>query len=122
MRQELIDKLYNDFPKLFREDFDNFWIDQDGWFNLIYDLSSEINSIISLADNPENYYLIQVKCKFSGLRYYMSKTTKEMDDIISLFEIKSYNTCILCGKDKDISQHKKHTRFYDLCETCSSIQ
>jgi hypothetical protein len=126
MRQELIDKLYNDFPKLYRKDFNNFWITYDGWFDLIYDLSKEINSIIinleSFGEDIDNYYLVQIKEKFGSLRYYLQQSTKEMDDIIAIFENKSYDICALCGKDKGPRSAKESAWGLNFCETCNIIK
>lgn len=126
INQELIDKLYKDFPKLYREGFDNFWISYNGWFDLIYDLSATINSIIvELELNGEivdNYYLVQVKEKFGGLRFYLQQSTKEMDDIIAIFENKSYDICAQCGKDKGPRIRNESAWNVNFCETCNIIK
>ncbi len=120
MNNELQDKLIKEFPNLFiNERFDGFWVD-DSWYNLIYNLSKDINNIISLMppDKQLNYYAVQIKDKFGGLRYYVSASTPEINELISIAENESYTICYGCtGKiDKKKDWNTNH------CEKCSTIK
>src|SRR6266581_2920382 len=105
MRQELQDKLRADFPDLWAERMDGFWC-SDGWHDLIYNLSKQINDIRKTLTNDisSNYQVVQVKEKFSGLRYYLSSSTPEMNELISIAENKSYDICGACGGEKGPSE------------------
>jgi len=89
----------------------------DGWFLLIDLLSrallpyvDEVNKkeeewfnqqdeeTKQMMVEPSKFGVVQVKQKFAGLRYYVSHSTKEISDIIDLFERLSYSTCEVCGK------------------------
>ena len=106
---ELQDKLHKDFPSLYSNLNDNFWI-PEGWYDFVYNLSSDVYEEIQKLDESikNDYYVVQVKIKFSGLRYYMSKSTPTIDEIISIYENKSYDICVYCGKD--------------LCTACAIIK
>ncbi len=122
MHKELQDKLFKEFPNLFVNNrFDQFWV-SDGWFNLIYDLSIEINNIINERSlDKELYYVVQTKSKFYSLRYYMNQSTPEMNELISMAENKSYNICTICGKDTE--NMKRKGMWSDVaCETCTMIK
>lgn len=78
MHQTLTQKLYNEFPELYKgNDKSNQescmpWGFEhgDGWFMIIYDLSADIMEICRKEgiDTPE---VMQVKEKMGSLRYYI---------------------------------------------------
>ena len=72
----------------------------DGWFDIIYELSAELERLIKTLypEERNNYYAVQVKEKFGLLNFYMSKTTKEMCLSIGKAEGKSASTCEECGQ------------------------
>ena len=65
---------------------------EKGWHPLIKELISKIKKI------DKNIKVEQVKEKFGGLRFYISPAVKEVFDLISEYESKSYETCEFCGK------------------------
>lgn len=103
MNKEQTEKLYQDFPNLYKQHklpmtqtnmcwgFDV----SDGWFKLIYDLSK---AITELDDTIE---ASQVKEKFGTLRFYTSggkrKSFDKVCDLISKAENLSSKTCEQCG-------------------------
>ena len=103
MNQELTQKLYDDFPELFRgkdksmrETLMCFGFDcRDGWFRIIYELSSDIMKLSEQAgtEPPE---VVQVKEKFGGLRYYVHGATQAIDSRIQEAEAQSLQTCEIC--------------------------
>jgi hypothetical protein len=123
VKQELQDQLFKKFPNLFINDrFDGFWID-DSWYDLIYNLSDSINNIISLMpqDKQLDYFVVQIKNKFGLLRYYLNKSTPEINELISLAENESYFICYGCsGKIEEES--KKDSWNVNHCNKCSIIK
>jgi len=114
MNTELTQKIFDDFPRLFKgKDYGmqvnlmcfGFEVD-DGWFNIIYELCAGIEAEfkkLSEAQQAEalkedHYIAAQVKEKFGGLRFYMEGETKEMSDLISKAEEASFKTCEVCGE------------------------
>ena len=91
----------------------------DGWFDLIYALSNNLNELIKQVNKPAHYRVVQVKSKFAELRYYMDCTTAEMDAIISRAEELSRKTCEYCGKpgNRDMKDYWLHVR----CESCATL-
>lgn len=108
MKHELEQKLKQDFPQLYRYLYESpqitcmaFGIQiSDGWFQLLYDLSTQINNEINkLSELDRNkYYFVQIKEKFASLRIYMSGTTKNIDNLITAAEEKSQTICEFCGE------------------------
>jgi len=90
----------------------------DGWFQLIYDLSKEILRVMDNTpdDSFENFIVLQVKEKFGGLRYYVGAANTQIFDIIHKAEEKSMRTCERCGKRGTLSI--RGGWFKTLCAKC----
>jgi len=111
MNQELTNKLYKDFPELFRgrgksmgESAMCFGFDcRDGWFQIIYDLSAEIMTLAEQAgiEAPE---MVQVKEKFGGLRYYVDGGNGAIFSCIQKAGDESMDVCEICGNAGKIRQ------------------
>ena len=129
MKTELDKQLCEEFPLLYADRNATMYetcmcwgFPGDGWFDIIYELSSQLEPLIQkwIDENPENcirckkhknehdgdceFKLLhpraaQVKEKFGGLRFYMDYATKEMNKLVSKTESKSYVTCEYCGKE-----------------------
>ena len=113
MRKDLDEKLCEKFPLLYADRKASMrttcmcwgFSCGDGWFELIWDLSSKLEPLIEqwITENPEHKdshpRASQVKEKFGSLRFYMSCGTDEMYNLISEAESKSYQTCESCGKE-----------------------
>lgn len=71
----------------------------DGWFQLIWDLSTKIDN--HLKTHPElkkDFLPTQVKEKFGGLRFYYVGGDETISKYVEEAEAKSYTICELCGK------------------------
>jgi len=66
----------------------------DGWYKLLDDLMTEIEKI----DTEKKVEVHQVKEKSGGLRFYAENTSNEIEDIISRYMDRSYQTCEICGQ------------------------
>lgn len=108
MDQRLDAQLVEEFPNLYRDRHGNpqhtcmCWgfSCSDGWFELIYDLSSKLETLILQLpeDQREHCKASQVKEKFGGLRFYMDGATKEMRALIREAEDLSVHICDVCGQ------------------------
>lgn len=58
----------------------------------------------------------QVKEKFAGLRFYMSSSTEEMQNIIQEYEAKSYRICDRCGQPG--TTYRLGYWLHASCKTC----
>lgn len=97
MKEELVNKLKSDFSFI---EVSHIECD-DGWFDLIYELSNEIHKL-----NPESdFKIVQIKEKFGGLRYYYeaenfeNSVIEKINDLIVKYEYSSYRICEICGKE-----------------------
>lgn len=107
MKDELEQKLFEEFPKLYRGKDDDMtqslmgmgFSVKDGWYDIIYDLSEKVVNFCE-----ENGYNIpkafQVKEKFGGLRFYFDGVPdKKIFDFVREAEQRSLETCEVCGED-----------------------
>lgn len=70
-----------------------------GWYDLIWRTSALLEACIENMPqaSQSDYHALQIKQKFTGLRFYMSSYTKEMEEIISVAEVEANHTCEVCG-------------------------
>ncbi len=115
MKDELSDFLVKTYPNLYKKNM--YFECQDGWFNLIEDLSEQLESIISKMEEKDRPYAVQVKEKFGGLRFYMNDLTSEIDELITKWEVLSYFVCEQCG-DKGERLSINHW-ITTLCQKCA---
>lgn len=71
----------------------------DGWYTLLYSLSTNIEHMIKqLPEEMQGQiHAVQVKSKYGGLRFYMDHSTPRIDGAIDLAEDLSNNMCEDCG-------------------------
>jgi hypothetical protein len=60
-----------------------------GWSKLIDKIYDKL---------PVEVYIMQIKEKWGGLRFYVASATPEVYDVIDAVERESYRTCEVCGK------------------------
>jgi hypothetical protein len=87
------------FPNLFKEEPRSGFSVGDGWMPLLEILCPILEyQILSLPyEQHKEMYVAQVKEKFGGLRFYMTKATPFMEGAINMAENMSYSICEECG-------------------------
>jgi len=127
MKEELDKKLVRAFPLLYgdrnapMQSTAMCWgFPGDGWFDLIWDLSSKLEPIIQkFIDEDQDTELYpkaaQVKEKFGGLRFYMTCGTSEIYDLTDKAEALSLKTCEECGKP---GEKRDGGWIHTLCDDC----
>jgi hypothetical protein len=122
-RDEFIQKLKTDFPNLYRNRCE-VSIDK-GWRDLVYNLSEKLEKEILNLPEEERYkhYAQQVKEKFRGLRFYISKYdfSKNSAQFIQEAEELSYKTCELCGSLEGEEYAPKYW-IRTICHKCQTIK
>jgi len=125
MNKKNTKKLMKDFPKLYPEYNPLFasrvkmpfvFDCQDGWFDLIYKLSQDIQRVIDNTPDStlfKDFFVMQVKQKWGLLRYYVSYGTDEIFDLIHKAEGESGHICEICGKPGTLTV--KHGFLQTLC-------
>jgi len=130
----MVQKMNEENTKKLIENFPNFWKHaenlkaslmafgfevEDGWFPLLYKLCKDIQVELDGGDEKikEYFYVVQVKEKFAGLRFYVSSASKEIFALITEAERKSYETCEKCGASGTV---KIRGGWYKtLCQACA---
>jgi len=129
MKKELEDKLFNKYPKIFRqrklpmtETCMNWGIEcGDGWYNILDMLCKQIqwHIDVNLNDDEDGEEIqveaIQVKEKFGSLRFYHSGGNKFIYGMVAMAEAMTMCTCESCGAPGTQSNSKWITT---LCEDC----
>ena len=126
MSPEKTQELFDRFPELYRgrskpltESLMRFGFDHgDGWFDLVAELSQQIDDLAKAArlsgdDYPE---AVQVKEKFGGLRFYTEGVPDEIYAAINAAEAKSIETCEVCGRP---GKQTNDGWIRTLCENCN---
>jgi len=124
MNKKHTNKLYKDFPTLYRGRHKTIqescmpWgvCCGNGWFDLIYKLSQDITTLDKKVEAT------QVKEKFGGLRFYISSASRQVHDLVEKAGEDSYHICEECGKEGKLrtdigwhltlceEHHKKHKK------------
>jgi hypothetical protein len=116
MNEELSNKLFDYFPRLFRNrdqsSMQRGFECSDGWFELIYQLSRDIETVARecglTPDSPEWPRCRQVKEKLGSLRFVVFATGQHraMYERISQLRLDALNqsvkTCECCGKSGEL--------------------
>jgi hypothetical protein len=106
MNNELTEKLYAEFPYLYRghtkppEDSSMCWGFEcgDGWFMLIHELSQKLTDY--LENNPAlDLEVIQVKSKFGSFCYYVDGGDEITQNLIDDARETAKRVCELTGKE-----------------------
>jgi len=124
MIKELQDKIFNDFPQLYRDRVlpdsisrmcDGFYCCGEGWYDIIYNLSKDIHEFCLKHKLEGDSYIrvFQVKSKWGTLRYYLEEPGKlspeQYKEVYSLI-MKAQNlsaiTCEVCGKHAELHDVK----------------
>ena len=108
MKKELENKLKKKFPSLYKNLYKENTCMQwgiecdDGWYDLIYNLSSELDSWCE--QNKMQVNAAQIKEKFGTLRFYFNSANvftddqyKEISSIVDKYEKLSSTVCELTG-------------------------
>lgn len=124
MEKELENKLFEKYPKLFRQkdlsmqESCMYWgiCVNSGWFWLIDNLCNCIQNYID-TNNKQQVEVVQIKEKFAELRFYVINADELIQGMIWLAEDMSYKICETCGSTKDII----HTSGWlkTLCKGCA---
>lgn len=104
MKQELQNKLYEEFPAFFAEkdlpitnSLMAYGIEcGDGWYELIRSLCKEIQEYSERTG--KQVVATQVKEKFAGLRVYTNYHSDELRAILSKYEKQSFSVCEVTGE------------------------
>ena len=132
MTPEIESKLFQKYPKIFRNDGDNsdggLWGIEcdDGWYDLLDRLCSTIQNHVDFAvrnaaltdEERVDLQVVaqQVKSKFGGLRFYSHGGDVATDGMIRMAESMSYCVCEFCGN----KAHRQTigTWIYTACDPC----
>lgn len=142
MKDELENKLAEVFPFMrakedFREQYKKGMICDlygafgcecgDGWYELLYDLCTEITETYKKHDKPVDITVEQIKEKYGELCFYYSfeysspdlaDVHREVDEIAAKWEKKSAEICEECGKPGALRSELPWIR--TLCDDCLS--
>jgi len=131
MKQELQDKLFKKYPKIFAQK--DLPMDQtsmcwgvttgDGWYNIIDTLcqciQTHVKRNIKKDQNVEQQVIAtQVKEKFGGLRFYYNGGNDIIEGLVWMAETLSNRTCEECGNPG--TQYKTGW-IRTLCKPCIDI-
>jgi hypothetical protein len=109
----LTEKLYSDFPRLFRgrhkpaQESSMCWGFEcgDGWYQLLHGLSIQLSNY--LAEHPDsNLEAIQVKSKFGRLCFHLSDYDAVVEEMINAARERAAATCEITGRPGQLCRGK----------------
>lgn len=120
MKAELQTKLFERFPWIKSVQGSRFAEDGfscgDGWYQLLYDMFSEIEAAYAKSGIENRLSIGQIKQKLGELRVYIHDAIPEVYDILAEKQKVSTSTCEQCGKEGEL---RKYIRLYrTLCDEC----
>lgn len=103
MKQTKLNNLVIKYPKVFsgfeksegyNYNNDTFCFQcNDGWYDILNNLCKQIEPLLK-----EGQFVVQIKEKFGGLRFYMNSSNDKIEGYICEAEKLSFKTCEICGK------------------------
>lgn len=128
MKKELQEKLFNEFPEIYRgsklsprEHCLGRGVEtEDGWFPIIYAASEAINSHLKKlkqAGKPLDFEFAQIKEKFATLRIYDNGGDEFIDGVIATAENLSAIICEVCGASGSRCVNSRGSWIKTLCES-----
>jgi len=123
MKKELQDKLYEKYPKIFKQKDDDMtttclcWGLEcgDGWFDLIERLCDSLQFHTDRNNYPQ-VEATQVKEKFGTLSFYTSGADEYLSGYINFAESMSATICETCGTNQNVTQTKGWIK--TICKKC----
>lgn len=90
----------------------------EGWQPMIRELSAKLEALIVALPRRQRseYFATQVKEKFGGLRFSMSKATPQMSALLDEAEKKSFETCESCSAPGTLRKGSWLTVACDPCD------
>jgi len=122
MNPTLTEKLYAAFPHLYRGRHKSVYESSmcwgfacgDGWYQLIYDLSQELNNY--LAEHPAvDFEVTQVKSKFGILHFHLDYRDEATRKMIELARLRASMTCELTGQPGQLYENSTTSPAMVLC-------
>ena len=122
MKQKLTEKLFKDYPEIFKQKDLNLtqtcmcWGIEtgNGWYNLIDNLCAMIMEYCKLNNYPIPE-ASQVKEKYGTLRFYMDNSNNDIENLINIATHTSAITCEICGK---IGELNNGPWYLVKCDSC----
>jgi len=122
MRKELENRLYKDYPKIFKQkdlapsETCMCWGIEcdDGWFTILNHLCYLLQ--VSTGNNHPQVEAVQIKEKFGTLRFYTEGHDDYQDGLIDFACLLSSCTCEICGSTKDLFKTKGWIK--TVCKEC----
>ena len=123
MKKELQNKLFNKYPKIFRQkdlpmtETCMCWGIEcgDGWYDILDRLCQRIQDYVDKTGCPQ-VEATQVKEKFGTLRFYTQGGDETTESFIDEAEEETEHICELCGSKEDIQPTKGWIHY--LCPKC----
>jgi hypothetical protein len=127
MKNELQEQVFTRFPWTRPDESDTrspytlFQLEcGDGWFQLLWDLFTEIESLYQSRDTEIQLTIGQVKQKFGSLEVYIHDALPEAYEIVNRYQTLSETICEGCAIESSIQQ--RHYYFSTLCDSCYEIK
>ncbi|MBU2754170.1 hypothetical protein HFU84_04365 [Acidithiobacillus sp. CV18-2] len=116
MNEDNTGRLLQAFPTLYRVALPWGFECDDGWFDILWQLSTVLEGEATAAgishDSGHHPYATQIKSKFGMLRWYGEHLSDAMSALVDEASGRSRHTCEVCGADGHLRVYR---RWYMTC-------
>lgn len=125
LSSSLTEKLFAEFPHLYRGRFKSPTESSmcfgfscgDGWYSILYALSKRLTEYL-IAHPSVDIEVVQVKCKFGDLRFYITGGDAETREMIEQARECARNTCEICGSPLSRNDLQNFSSATAVCRRC----
>ena len=124
MNPENTEKLLTAYPLLYRELREWGFECEDGWFDLVWQVSAEIEAAAGLEGIPKTAdawpSVGVLKEKFGTLRVqFRTRVSEAIEALVAKAYERSMDTCELCGAPAQLDHERELGKWAEaLCESC----
>jgi len=96
----------------------------DGWFDLVWQLSEQIEAYCQQHAEAADLMAAQVKQKFGELRFYVQPKLWDVEYLIEAARVKSLQTCELTGEPGGLCKRQSGSHFccYQTLSAAKAIE
>lgn len=88
----------------------------EGWYRLFLQMCEDIKPILEKENCLDDFYFVQVKEKYNHLICYSNIRIKEIQDVLSKYEVMAQYVCVNCGMPAVFLSKSYIESFCDKCK------
>lgn len=96
---------------------------ENGWFNLIWDMFTELETVYSVAKLKEDMDITTIKEKYGVLTMYYTSSLVGINEVVKKYVLLSEGVCEKCGSEGGLKHVLEGSDWvFVLCDTCMNAR